>query len=305
MKRILSFSLKVFVSGGLLYIFLSRMDVQSVLKTLKHTEPSLFILSFFVYLSTVFVSTKRWSFFLPANLKYTKLVSLYFIGSFFNTLLPGLVSGDAVKAFYLYKHTGKGTGGLSLASVFMDRYVGLTALVCIGVIGFMVGYPYIKGTEIVWAILIFVLGFLIGSVILWKINWGKIKAVSSFYIPLMEYKRRKRMILNGLLLSFVVQFAGIICVYILSISIRLDVPIVYFLLFLPLIGVASSVPISIAGLGVREASFVILFTKVGVISAAALSLSLLLFTTMVLVNLIGGIEYLRIGKPPKKEESGV
>jgi hypothetical protein len=52
---------------------------------------------------------------------------------------------------------------------------------------------------------------------------------------------------------------------------------------------------------------VILFTKVGVASAEALSLSLLTFTAMCMVNSIGGIEYLRIGKPPRKEslESGI
>jgi len=48
---------------------------------------------------------------------------VFFIGSFFNTFLPGLVGGDAIKAFYLYKHSG-----ISLASVFMDRYIGFTTI---------------------------------------------------------------------------------------------------------------------------------------------------------------------------------
>lgn len=300
MKKILSFILKLLVSGALLYFFLSRVDIQSVIKTLKQTNMFLFALSFFIYLSLLFISTKRWALFLPEGLKYSKLVSLYFIGSFFSTLLPGLVSGDAVKAFYLYRHTGKGTGGTSLASVFMDRYVGVVAMVSIGFAGFIAGYHYIKDIKIVLAILIFFVGFLIGSFVLWRVNWGRIKALSSFYIPLMEYKTRRQIIYKGLILGLIIQGIGIPCVYILSLSIGLKVSIIYFLMFVPMISVAAAIPISVAGLGIREAGFVILFGSIGVPKEAALSLSLLVFTLTCMVSFIGGIEYLRAGKPPEK-----
>jgi len=303
LKRILSFGLKLLVSSILLYIFLSQIDINAVKETLKQTKIPLFITGFFIYLSAIFVATRRWALFLPSELKYFKLVSLYFIGSFFNTFLLGLVGGDAVKAFYLYRHIGK--GGLSLATVFMDRYMGLSAMAGIAIIASIGGYTFIKGTQIVWFILVFLCVLLLASFILWTVNWGKIKFLSSFYTPLMEYKTKKQIIYKGLLLGFVVQCLGIISVCFLSFSIGLNVPIVYFFIFIPIISVASAIPVSVAGLGIREAGFVILFTKVGLTSAEALSLSLLVFTTMVMTNLIGGIEYLRIGKPPRKEGLGV
>ncbi len=299
MKKILNLGLKLLVSSILLYIFLSRADVSSVITTLKQTNIPLFITAYLTYISALFISTKRWSLFLPRGLKYLKLVSLYFIGSFFNTFLPGLIGGDAVKAFYLYRHIGK--GGLSLAAVFMDRYMGLSAMGGIALISFIVGYPYIKGTEIVWLIIIFLFSFLVASFILWNINWGKIKFLNAFYTPLMDYKTQKKVILKGLMLGFVIQCISILCVYILSRSIGLDVSIVYFFMFIPIIFVAAAVPVSFAGLGIREAGFILLFTKVGVTEAEALSLSLLVFTAMCMVNLLGGIEYLRIGKPPERK----
>ena len=305
MKNVLSFGLKLLVSSTFLYIFLSRVDIDVVIETLKRTNIPLFIAGFFIYILTIFVSTKRWSLFLPRNLRYFKLVSLYFIGSFFNTFLPGLVGGDAVKAFYLYRHIGK--GGLSLAAVFMDRYMGLTAMAGIALIAFVGGYTYIKGTELVWLIPAFLGVLLLGSLILWKVNWGKIKYLSAFYTPLMEYKTRKEIIYRGLFLGFIVQSIGITSIFVISRAIGIHAPIIYFFMFVPIISAASAIPVSVAGLGIREAGFVILFTKVGVASAEALSLSLLTFTAMCMVNSIGGIEYLRIGKPPGKEslESGV
>lgn len=297
MKRLLSFLLKISVSGTLLWIFFSKVDIQSVIKILKQIDLSLFALNFFLYLSTVFISARRWSLFLPETLRYSKLLSLYFIGSFFNTFLPGLVGGDAIKAFYLYKHTGKGTGGLSLASVFMDRYIGFTAMMGIGFIAFIAGYTYIKGTGIIWVIPVLFGGFLFGSLILWRIKWGRIRALSLFYTPLMDYKRKKEAVLKGLLLGFIVQFIGIVCVYILSLSIGLKILVIYFFIFIPIISAVSAIPMSLSGLGIREASFIILFGSIGVTKEEALSLSLLVFTVICLVNLLGGIEYLRVRKP--------
>lgn len=298
MKKVLSFGLKLFVSGVLLYVFISRVDINAVIKIIKQTKIPLFIAAFFIYFNAMFISTKRWSLFLPQRIKYFKLFSLYLIGSFFNTLLPGLVGGDAVKAFYLYRHIGK--GGASLATVFMDRYMGLVAMAGIAIIGFIAGYSYIKDTEIVWVIPLFMISLFFASLILWRLNWGRMKFLSAFYMPLMEYKTRKGIIYKGLLLGFVVQFIGIISVFVLSLSIDFTVPIIYFFIFIPVISVASAVPVSIAGLGIREAAFVILFTKAGVPSEKALSLSVLVFISMCLVSLIGGIEYLRVGKPPEK-----
>jgi uncharacterized membrane protein YbhN (UPF0104 family) len=299
MKKFLNFGLKLLVSAVLLYIFISQVDRNTVVATIKQTNLHLFISAYFIYILTIFISTKRWSLFLPPGLKYVKLVSLYFIGSFFNTFLPGLVGGDAVKAFYLYRHIGK--GGRSLATVFMDRYMGLMAMACIVLISFAGGYQFVRGTEIVWLILLFLFALSVTSLILWKVNWGRITFLNAFYSPLMAYKVKRIILLKGLLLSFVVQAIGITTVFVISRSIGITVPIIYFFMFVPLISAASAVPVSVAGLGIREAGFVILFTKTGVSSAEALSLSLLTFTIMCMANLIGGIEYLRIGKPSEKK----
>ncbi len=305
-KKILGFAVKLVVSGGLLlylFYFSDIVDIQGVMKTLKQTRLPIFFLAFFVYLCTILISSKRWSLFLPEPMKYPRLVSLYFIGAFFSTFLPGLVGGDAVKAFYLYKDTGK--GGASLVSVFMDRYMGLTAMVSIGLIAFLGGYFYVEGTEIVWMVPILCGSFLLASLILWKLNWGKIKILNIFYEPLMGFKTETTIIIKALLLSFIIQMFGITSAYILSLSIGLDVPIVYFFIFVPIISVISAIPISIAGLGLRETSFAalfnIVFAKVGVSSDQAVGLSMLVFTIMCMANLIGGVEYVRLKKLPQKK----
>ncbi len=229
---------------------------------------------------------------------------MVFISHFFNTFLPGRVGGEVVRTFYIYRDIGK--GDVSLASVFMDKYMGFSAIVGISLIAFIGGYSNFKGTEIVWLIPVSSSIFLIASIIFWGINWGKIKGISAFYTHLMEYKTKKGIIYKGLVLSFIIQVISIVEIYLLLLAIGITVPIIYFFIFVPIINAISAIPITIGGLGLREVGFATLFsmffTELGVTSNQAVSLSLLIFSVMILVNLIGGIEYLRIGKLSEKEK---
>ncbi len=308
MKKTLSFALKLLVSGSLLlylFYFSGIVDVHEVFKTIRHARVPVLILAMFAYVCASLVSTARWSLFIPVYMKYSRLVSLFFIGSFFNTFLPGLVGGDAVKAYYLYKDMGKGRGGGSLASVFMDRYLGFIAMTGIALVALIAGYSYVEGTKVVPVIPILCGIVIVASLVLWGVNWGKIKFLNPFYTPLMEFRSEKQKIYKGLLLGAVVQLFGIICIYILSIAIGLNVPIIYFFIFVPIVNALAAIPVSFAGLGIRETGFAALFKlvfdKVGVSSDQAVSLSILLFLTIFLVSLIGGVEYLRLGKPAQKE----
>ena len=79
--------------------------------------------------------------------------------------------------------------------------------------------------------------------------------------------------------------------YFLALALNQEVPLVYFIIFLPLICVASSVP-SQGGLGVREAASAFLFAKVGMNSGVAISISLINYLFMVFIGLIAGVVFL-------------
>ncbi len=279
-----------------LFYFSGIVDIQEVIKTLGHTRLLIFTLVVLICIINVFITTKRWSLFLPKNTKYSRLVSLYFIGYFFNTFLPGRVGGEIVKTFYLYRDIREGI--VSIVSVFIDKYLGFCAMIVISFIAFIFGYSYFKDTKIESFIPVIFGIFIIANFVFWKVNWGKIKGMGSFYIYIMEYKTKKSIIRKGLLLSLIIQLMSVMEIYLVSLAIGVTVPAIYFFIFVPIINAVTAIPITIAGLGVREVGFAALFnmffTKLGVTSHEAVSISLLSFAAMVLVNLIGGVEYLRI-----------
>ena len=76
-------------------------------------------------------------------------------------------------------------------------------------------------------------------------------------------------------------------------ALGIEIEPLYFFIFMPLIWVIITVPISISGLGLREGAFVFFFTQVGVSSADAVAISLLYYFYNVIVGGIGGLAVLR------------
>lgn len=286
---------KLLVSSGLLYFVISKTGADKVIASLRGIDPLAFLLAVSLYIFAIYLSSVRWRLLLHEGFELRKLFSLYFIGSFFNHLLPGIIGGDAVKAYYLYKDTGKGAP--AIASVFMDRYIGFTALMFVGLAAFPFGLRYFRGSYIEWILPLMVFLFLLGSFVIFGLNVGRrIRLLSGFYDYFSLYKGKRTVILKTFLLSLVVQVVIVFAVYVLSLGLEVDVPLLPLFIFVPIISTISSVPISISGLGVREASFVLLFGSLGITPAQATAVSFAYFLSVATGSLPGLIEYLRYKK---------
>lgn len=286
---------KILVSSGLLYFVISKTGADKVISTLKGINPLAFLLAVSIYIFAIYISSLRWRLLLHEEFGLRKLFSLYFIGSFFNHLLPGIIGGDAVKAYYLYKDTGK--GGPAIASVFMDRYIGFTALMFVGLSAFPFGLRYFRGSYIEWILPLMVLLFLLGSFIIFGLKAGKrVRFLSGLYDYFSLYKGKKPVLLKTFFLSLIVQVVIVFAVYVLSLGLKTEVPLLPLFIFVPIISTISSIPISISGLGVREASFVLLFGSLGIQPAEATAVSFAYFLSVATGSLPGLIEYLRYKK---------
>ncbi len=294
-NRIALLILKLTVSSTLLFIILSKAGIEQVSATLKSMNPPNFFIAVLLYIFAQFISTFRWGLFLPEVLGFRKLFSLYMIGSFFNTILPGIIGGDAVKAFYLYQVTGK--GGLALASIFMDRYLGFVMLMIMCTIAFPFGYKYLEGSRIEWMLPLIILALIITSLLIFGLRLAKrIKILSEFYDYFHFYRGKKDVIGKALIISAIVQLSGILAIYILAIGMGKPIPFLACLIFIPLIVIFTMIPISISGIGVREGGFILLFSLIGVEPGVATALSISWFLSTVSGNLVGFIEYIRYRK---------
>ena len=101
----------------------------------------------------------------------------------------------------------------------------------------------------------------------------------------------RKVMFRIIMLSLFTQIIGIIIFYTAGLSLNISVPIIYYFLYIPVIQVIVLLPISIAGIGVREGAFVYFFTQLGVSRTQAFSLSLVVFSLSLCLAFIGGIIY--------------
>lgn len=301
-NKILLIALKLAISSSLLYLVLTKTGIEEVFLTLKSVSILSFIAAVALYIVAQMTSTIRWKLLLPEGIGIRRVFSLYMIGAFFNTLLPGVIGGDAVKGFYLYQLTGKGS--MSLASVFMDRYIGFIGLIIICTLSFPFGYKYFSGSHLEWMLPFVIVSFIIASFLIFGLRLGRqIRLLSEFYAYFHTYRNQTRIILQALGLSIILQLMVIFTVYVLALGMGQDIPFLVFLIFLPLIILFTMIPVSISGLGVRESAFVLFFGLVGMKPEVSTALSLLWFLTVTTASLIGLIEYLKFKKELAPENS--
>jgi len=309
MKGIVSMLVKVCISIAIMYFLLRSIDLATLWQTFASVNPLAVVFVAVLFLCTQSISTFRWSVILKkdVDISYFKLLSIYFVGMFFNNFLPTMVGGDLVKGYYLYKYSNK--GDVALASIFMDRYSGFAALMCITALALIPGYALIKGTALPGFFVLLIGGFAAMSLVIWvgplhswamrlmdKIHfYGINKKIDTFYRVLMGYKSHADILAKIFACSVVVQGGVIIGYYVLGSGLGMDIPLGYYFLFIPLTTVISMLPISLSGLGIREGAFIFLFTMVGATKEQAITLSLLWFATCAFVSIIGGVEYVRMG----------
>lgn len=283
---------KAIVSGSLLFLILKKSGIENVLQTIESINPFVFLGAVGLYLANILISSFRWRLLIVSKPPLRNLFSLYLMGSFFSIALPGIIGGDAVKGYYLYKRTGDLPE--SMASIFMERYLGFTGLFLVGALAYPFAMPYLRGAGLfMWIFPLFFVAFILGSVVFFTLKAGKkrIKLLADFY-DFFDYYDKKTL-LKGILYSLAVQLTVILAVFILSRGFGQDVSFSLFFVFMPIIIALSVLPVSISGLGIREASFVILFGSVGLAANGATALSFAWFLSSSAGSLLGLIEYLR------------
>lgn len=271
---------------------------------MRGLNPLTFIASVLIYIVSIYLSSLRWMLLIPHHLGVKRLFSMYMIGAFFNTCMPGVIGGDAIKIFYLRnelkkrnlvrKGSSHSENSISIASVFMDRYTGFVALLSIAIAAFPFGFRYIQDTPVKWLVPLFITTFFLVSIAVFKFRVGeRVQFLFKVYEHFAAYRSNMGALLKCFYYSMIIQLLNIIAVYILSKGLSIDISFTSLLVFIPIITVISFIPVSISGIGLREGAFAFLFGLTGVPVDMAVTLSLIWFLSIITASLWGLFEYLR------------
>jgi hypothetical protein len=224
------------------------------------------------------------------SFSYIHLLYLSFVAHCYNMLVPGNIAGDVVRALKT-----------SVATVFLDRLIGMLGLVIIVLCGIIFSYPMLselglmKYIVLVMLILSFISISILSRRIIRKFRWisnllgflyEKIKDV---VVSIQLYRNCYREIIEAFAATIGSHLLMITTVYLISRAIGCNAAYFHCLLFVPVIGLISTLPITIGGLGLREASYILLFTQVGATKEQALGMSLIYFMLLFVWAILGAI----------------
>lgn len=262
-----------------------------VLRILGSIGPFAFIITSGLYIIGQLLCSVRWRLFLPEKYPLKRLFALYMIGSFFSSFLPGVVGGDAVRAYYLNKDAKKIS--VTLAAVFMDRYFGFVTLMLIGITAFPFSFGVFGNSPYKWLMPGFFISFIIGSILFFGLRLGnRFKFMNEIYEYFVLFRTQKVLIIKALLISVVIQMLGFVSVLVLASKMGEEsISLLLLSVFLPIVITIVSMPISISGIGLREGVFVVLLGLIGIGPEAATSLSLAWFLSTFVGSLPGLVFY--------------
>jgi uncharacterized membrane protein YbhN (UPF0104 family) len=270
------FLLKLAVSSLALYVVFSKSDTRQILSILKNIGFFYFFSAALLYIFAQLISSFRWKLLLPEKFTIWRLFSIYMVGAFFGSFMPGIIGGDAVRAYYLNKKAKKMS--LTIASIFMDRYFGYVSLMLIGISAAPFAFRYFGDSPYKWSMPLIFAAFVAGSILFFGLQIGrKFRGIAEFYEYFSLLKTQRGTIIKAVLISFIVQFVNFSIVVILAARMGEKIPLLLLLVFLPIVITITTIPISISGLGLREGAFVILLGLIGVRPETATSLSLAYF----------------------------
>jgi uncharacterized protein (TIRG00374 family) len=217
---------------------------------------------------------------------------LFLVSSFVGSFLPAGVGADAARAYGLSRETTSGSE--AVASVAVDRILGVFSIVVMSMVGVIAWAPAREDWRIAAAILALTIAC---SAVFWAGDWLRWAipdahhghSIARRLLKLSDavgrYRGRSGVLANVMAWSIVVQLLRITQAYFLGLGLGLTVPYSYYLLFMPLGLLMLLLPISISGFGAPQAGFVWMLRPVGVPDAQSFALS----TLIVLTGLAGNI----------------
>jgi len=295
--------LRVILSLALLALLLYKFDLSRIADALLRANKGYLGAALGLYLLGIVISSVRWRVLLgvyDTRFSQWAITALYFVGVFFNNLLPGTIGGDVVKMYQLSRRVQR--KDLAVSTVLMDRAVGLLALFAIAAAA--VGFAHeLVPSHISILLLLTAAAMWGGAWLFTRRTWWerlrdrnqlfdrlmRIEMVSKAYRAMNVFDRR--MIARALGISLVFDAVWICVRYLIALALNVHLSFWYFLLFIPISSLITLLPISFSGLGVREGVYVYLFSQVGVDAPISVSMSLAFYGLRLVGGIIGGLIY--------------
>jgi len=304
MRRLMSFLGKAAISAFLLYLSFRRVNLDSVGQRLGGLEWSWIAASLLLLFIQLPVLALRWreiAITCGFKLRHADALRYSFIGQFFSQVLPSTVGGDAVR-IWLMARGGSGWP-VAIYSVLIDRVVGVTALAVLVCACLPWTFNLVQDPIARAALTLIGFGAFGAALIFLMLGLPQLRLLDRWWLT-RHLATASRMAwrlcrstdgVRVAAFSFVIHFMTVTIAW--GVAMATHIPLAFnqaMFLVLPVILIAT-IPVSIAGWGVRESAMILAFNYAGLAEGDGLIVSILFGATTLASGAVGGLVWVASG----------
>ena len=300
------------IIGIILFLYiLFRIDLQEVFLTLKNINLFYFFLAIALLPISHILAILKWRMLINSQglkIPFRPLTEIFFKGFFWGIITPGKL-GELWKTKYLSDIIGI-SGGRSFYTVLMARLIDLIIITTVSVVG-IINLFLFNRIKIGWPIivLLLILNIFIVYFLIKKENTKKIvnfllkfcisfslkKKTDSFLDEFFRGLKQLNFVLFVKLLSygFFYYLTSVLTYYILALSLGISITFFHLFLIIALAWLVLLVPITILGLGTREAGYIFFFAIFNISASVAVAFSSLVLLTGIISSIPGAILFFK------------
>lgn len=306
-KTVLIAAGKVAVSVALIVWILRSFDIGAIVGRLATVSPGALALAGTLELIAIVVTAWRWQLVLAAvevNAPFIPVARLFYIGQFINQVLPANVGGDIYRVWNIF--SGGQNFLRAMMSVALDRIVAMAGLALLALPGIYTLFqiPSARVPALSMALAVAGIGLAIAGLLAFSaILPARIAHLLPSLAPALDWLAQASRLARSVFLApratpLIVVLAvighglAISAIIVLARALGIDLGIGLALALIPPVILASVVPISYGGWGVREGAMAISLGYAGIPAEAAVGLSLLFGGVVLAISLPAGLWWL-------------
>ncbi len=305
------------VIGISLFVYiLIKLNFKEIFQHIAEAEKTYLLVA--VFLAGIFLmfQTLKWHVLAKKQkmrVPFRESFKINILSDFYGLVTPGKL-GSVIRADYLKKYGGIGKG---LSNFVVDKVLDLCSLFFLAIfLGLFVLREYVGS---IMGILILLFGSLILLFLIFYNKQRSKRLLGIFYKKLIPQKMKekaritfhsfyedlpkKSSLLGIFAINILAWVSNYTVVYFIALSLGIDIKFIYFIAIYPIATLVAQIPITISGLGTREATLIWLFGLFGIGAVKVFSMSLMAIFIMAVLPSLAAIVF--ILKRRKNEIHGV
>lgn len=296
----MGFRLKLLVGLAILAFLLNRIDISAAVAALADMAPGPAAAAAALFLLTHAINASKLGVLMPER-RVGTLFAYTLVAQAYALLLPGQVAGEAVKAYRLGRGQGPEGEGQAASSVVFDKVTGIASVLMLTLLA-IANEPGHFGAALTWAAAAGLIGVgllvaalshapltrQLSTVLDSRSGWrGWIGVRLAHFLDTWRQHAKPKTLALSVTYGIAAQAAAVVGSGMLGSALGIDISLPLWCVVIGALTVVLLAPLTIGGLGLREASLVGLLGILGVAPDRALALALAILAFQVMIAVLG------------------